>query len=352
MDHIPWPSIESFAHVYKSVEVYGTRVGPTSIAHKKSIEYKAKIKLHGTNAGILINNNEKIVLPQSRSKIISISNDNMNFASWVEETKQYWLNLGNILDNDGQVVIFGEWCGKGIQKNVAISNIDHKIFAIFAIQIGSNQIIFEPDMISLALSIPSVSIPKNVHVLPWFVSSENKDVIININYLDKNSIKKEIEKIENLINNIDICDPWVKKVFNIEGHGEGLVWYPVNLSDENGNIERHFLSQYMFKTKGEKHKIVKTKKLIPIDPEKAKNINDYVNMFVTEDRLEQGVREINNGQFVFDYKLIGPFIGWISKDIKKEGEEELIASNLEWKSVTKEIAQKARNWYLQKLKEI
>lgn len=354
MSHMPWPSIESFAHVRKAVEAYGENVGPTSIAHRETIQYRAKIKLHGTNAGILIKNNGKDVFAQSRTSIITTGDDNAGFAAWVESTRSYWENLGEMMNYD-PIVVFGEWCGKGVQKGVAISQIDEKIFAIFAIQLGDSLICVEPEMISLALSIPSLKLPKNVHVLPWFdfaaSDGDNKNVI-NIDYLDKEIMVSEIERVESLVTQIDGSDPWVKEVFKVDGHGEGLVWYPVSLADKDSNVDRNSLSGYMFKTKGEKHKVVKTRELVPIDPEVVANVDAFVEMFVTEARLEQGAREVARGELVFEHRLIGPFIGWFGKDVNKESEAELEASGLVWKQVAKAVTNKARSWYLKKIEEI
>lgn len=350
MSHVSWPSIESFSHVRKGVEAYGKNVGPTSIAHRQAITYKGKIKLHGTNAGVTIKNHGKDVMAQSRTSIITPGDDNMGFAVWVEVTREYWADLGTML-GDEVITVFGEWSGQGIQKGVSISQIGKKIFAIFAIQFGDDRVCIDPAMISLALSIPSiVSLPENIHILPWYDFSEDSTVVID--YTDTNTMRAEMDRVTSFIETIDSCDPWVKSVFDIEGPGEGLVWYPVSLADENGDIIRENLSRYMFKTKGEKHKVVKTKKLISIDPEVIKNITGFVDTFVTEARLEQGVREVARGELIFEARLIGPFIGWIGKDVNKESAVELDASGLEWKDVSKSVTTAARTWYLKKIEEI
>jgi len=355
MSHIAWPSIESFAHVRKGVEAYGENVGPTSIAHRQSITYKAKIKLHGTNAGVTIKNSGKDVFAQSRTSIVTPGDDNMGFATWVEDTRAYWADFGAMLGNMDTITVFGEWSGQGIQKGVSISQIGKKIFAVFAIQFsqhGEDYVCIEPAMISLALSIPSaVKFPENIHILPWYNFSE--DDTVTIDYTDVDTMRSEMDRITILIEAIDSCDPWVRSTFEIDGPGEGLVWYPVSLASEKGDVMRENLSRYMFKTKGEKHKVVKTKReLIPIDPEVVESITGFVDTFVTEARLEQGVREVSRGELTFENRLIGPFIGWVGKDVNKESKVELEAAGLEWKDVSKSVTTAARTWYLKKLGEI
>ncbi len=350
MSHVAWPSIESFAHVRKGVEAYGQNVGPTSIAHRQAITYKGKIKLHGTNAGVTIKNHGKDVFAQSRTSIVTPGDDNMGFAVWVEATKDYWVDLGVMLGDD-PITVFGEWSGQGIQKGVSISQIGKKIFAVFAIQFGEDRVCIDPSLISLALSVPSaVGLPENIHVLPWYDFSE--DSTVTIDYTDVDTMRSEMDRVTILVEAIDSCDPWVRATFEVDGPGEGLVWYPVSLADENGDALRENLSRYMFKTKGEKHKVVKTKKeLIPIDPEVVENITGFVDTFVTEARLEQGVREVARGELAFEARLIGPFIGWIGKDVSKESAVELEAAGLEWKDVSKSVTTAARNWYLKKIEE-
>lgn len=77
-----------------------------------------------------------------------------------------------------------------------------------------------------------------------------------------------------------------------------------------------------------------------VDPQIANSAKQFVDMMVTTARLEQGAGEIG-----YDIKKLKKFISWIIKDIHKEGKDELEASNLTWKDVTKLIISTASNWY-------
>jgi hypothetical protein len=68
-------------------------------------------------------------------------------------------------------------------------------------------------------------------------------------------------------------------------------------------------------------------------------------MVLTDARLEQGARAAASGELSFDKRLIGPFLGWLGKDVEKETQLELQASGLTWKQVQKGISAKAREWY-------
>lgn len=56
------------------------------------VTYRAKIKLHGTNAGIQITP-EGEVAAQKRSQIINSQNDNAGFATWVAKNIKYFERL-------------------------------------------------------------------------------------------------------------------------------------------------------------------------------------------------------------------------------------------------------------------
>lgn len=66
-------------------------------------------KIDGTNAQIVITEDGSIY-PASRSRYITLEDDNYGFAKWVEENKEDLLSLG-----EGHH--YGEWAGEGIQKN-------------------------------------------------------------------------------------------------------------------------------------------------------------------------------------------------------------------------------------------
>lgn len=311
---------------------------------RSPVAYRSKVKLHGTNAGITVKYNGE-VFAQSRSRIIAVGDDNMAFAAWVDKTKDFWTKFAPV---DSQITVFGEWCGKGIMKGVAISQIPEKVYSIFAIQYGDSDygastVAIEPAVISNALDKAGTR-PENVYVLPWYSEA------VEVDFNDDEKLQKTVDLLNEMVDKVEKEDPWVKEVFEVSGTGEGLVFYPI--SPVAGNLVREDFSQFVFKAKGEKHQVIKSKKAVEIDPIVAASVDDFVEKVVTEARLEQGAREINRGELEFDIKLIGPFIGWIGKDVKKETEAELKASDLEWKQVTKALSAAARKWYLEKIEEI
>lgn len=143
-----------------------------------------------------------------------------------------------------------------------------------------------------------------------------------------------------MVEAVEIIDLWVKEIFGIEGVGEGLVWYP----EADDVVIREGYTDLMFKAKGEQHRVVKNKLAVQIEPEIARNIEEFVELFVTEARLQQGLSEACNGEV--DIKIIGSFLKWIALDIQKESLTELAASGLTWKQVHKPMSNTAKQWYL------
>ena len=236
--------------------------------------------------------------------------------------------------------IFGEWCGKGIQKRTAISECDRKIFAVFAVQFGGDygklaKLEVRPDKI--AAFLPKHS---DIFVLPFY----GEPIIVDFG--DRIQLESAAAILNQAVNTVETVDPWVKETFGIEGIGEGLVLFP----ESNELAERLSYAELLFKAKGEKHQAVKTKEPVQIDPEVAKSIDDFVNLFVTPARLEQAVTEVGCGEFNMD--KIGAFLKWFNADVQKESVAELEVAQLTWKDVNKAVMNAAKKWYQEKSKSL
>ncbi|NER39701.1 MAG: hypothetical protein F6J93_38170 [Oscillatoria sp. SIO1A7] len=317
-----WPSIELLHNVRRSLEQLG---------ETPKVTYRTKIKLDGTNGGVQIFSDRRVAV-QSRTQIITPQSDNAGFAGWVSQNIDYFANLAIAK----HITLFGEWCGQGIQKRTAISQIDRKIFVIFAIQFGGTEgkiakMEIRPERIRQFL-------PEHpdIFVLPFYGEA------IAFDFGDTGQLQESAATLNQIIDEVEKSDPWVKENFGIAGLGEGLVMYP----EADGLVERLAYSELLFKVKGEKHRVVKIKQPVQIDPETANSIEEFVNLFLTPARLEQAATETCNGDF--DIKKIGDFLKWIAIDIQKESSAELESSNLTWRQVSKAISKEAKQWYQEK----
>lgn len=319
-----WPSLELLHNVRRSLEI--TQQTP-------KVNYRAKVKLDGTNGGVQIFTDGRVVA-QSRNQIITIEDDNVGFAAWVFKNLDYFKQL----QSEHHITIFGEWCGHGIQKRAAISQIDRKIYAVFAIQYGG----VEGHLADLEIvpeQIAQILPPHpDIFVLPFYGDP------ITLDFGDEQQLKAKVETLNQMVEAVEQSDPWVKEIFGIEGIGEGLVMYP----ETDGIVNKINYSELIFKAKGEKHQVVKSKQPVEINPQVAENIEQFVTLFVTENRLQQAVTEACKGEY--DPKNMGAFLQWIAADILKESVPELEASQLTWKDVNKAINNAAKTWFLNKAK--
>lgn len=331
---IKWPDIEAFHHVRKSVRQY-----PYLLQDNPIIIYRAKNKCDGSNLGIQLRDGECLV--QSRSRFITPEKDNLGAAAWVESTKDFWMEIYN--KDKVNRVIFGEWAGPGIQKRCAISQIPNKVFAIFAIQIikqnleDDSELIVDPDKIA---EIVPENKEKGIYIIPWMAGDP-----LEVDWsMPAEILQDKADQINKLVEEVEKCDPFVKEKFGVEGLGEGLVYYPVSRPG------RFAFKVFCFKAKGDKHKVVNQSKPAQLDPEVAADVDKFVDLVATEARLEQGVMAVNGGKLEFETRHIGPFLGWVCADIKKECQDELEASKLDWKVVGKVLTTRIRTWFVEKLR--
>ena len=320
--------IEGLHQIVKALNKY-EHLRPTA-----PILYKGKIKLHGTNASVVCYTDGRIVAQSKEQELVN-GVDNAGFAKWVANHEQEFKQLVG----DRQVTCFGEWCGKGINKGCAIHQVD-KQFVVFMVQLGDNETgicITEPQRIKEFIGI--VGDISNVKVLPWY---EPATIVLDYNNVEQ--LRVQADKISALVLEVEKCDPWVKENFGVEGIGEGIVYYPVEIFCRKG------MSDMMFKAKGEKHQVVVQKQAAIVDPEVVAGVADFVNKFVTENRCLQGLEVACGGQL--DRKLTGQFLKWVCSDVAKESKVDLEASGLTWEQVSRTVQTAAQKWWLNRTAKI
>ena len=322
MGFTKYPSIESFGHVWRN---------NVRMMNGDRVLYHQKIKLHGTNAGIRIENGE--VTAQKRSSDVTPEQDNAGFARWVEPNKPVWAEIGKAFGG-AAITVHGEWAGPGVQKGDAVSLIPRKMFFIFAVQVDDYMIV-DPAEIANAIFTEDCAAMDDVIVLPYLGPS------IVIDFSDPQSADVQAENFNKQVEEIGKLDPFIFDMFGIEGPGEGFVMVPAP-QGPSGRIHRDEYSSRMFKVKAEHHGAKKAKaasRTVSI-PEGAP---EFVEMFVTEARCEQALHEACDG--VAEKARTADFLKWMGGDVKKESEVELSESGLEWTQVAKLVNNAAVKWY-------
>ncbi|MEO1270010.1 MAG: RNA ligase family protein, partial [Myxococcota bacterium] len=264
--HIRWSSIALLHNVVRTLTYLNTNDGhPFPV-----VAYRAKIKLHGTNCGIQITPSG--LIPQSRTRLLELNSDYKGFARWVDANRSLFEAM------EPGITVFGEWCGRGIEKGTGIASIDRKVFAVFAVQQGRGEgacIEFEPEVLRALL-------PEHpdLFVLPWYGEP------LTLDYGDPASMDACAERLNRLVAEVEREDPWVKATFGKEGVGEGLVFYPLD-----GPFSPEALAMLMFKAKGDKHRTAGSTKAVQVAPDVAESVEAFAALMVTEARLAQGVTE-------------------------------------------------------------
>jgi hypothetical protein len=321
--HVSWGSIELLHNVVRTL----THLNELGRAFPV-VEYRAKVKLHGSNCAVQVTEGgEDGIVTQSRTSLLTPEADYKGFATWSQAHATYFAQLPR------GIVVFGEWCGPGVEKGMAISQVKRKVFAVFAVQVG-DRIVYEPDEVRAL--VPAAGAPEDLHVLPW------EGAAISIDYGARAALDAVAAELNDRVAVVEREDPWVARVFGISGLGEGLVFYPVRVDGGAPEVDPVNLAQLMFKAKGEKHRTAGTRTAVQVDASVVASVDDFVALMVTEARLQQGLAAVGGR----DPKLTGKFLAWIAADVRKESVAELEASGLTWAQVDKPIQVRARAWFL------
>ena len=346
---IKFPSINQFRNSVKAVKDRARWVGrddngdPVFDATKPvpTLKFVGTVKLHGTNAGIVLDRKSEEFSYQSRERILTLEQDNAGFMLHMKNHQESLDHLfaalmlaipDEALDEVKNMVIYGEWCGANIQKGVGISGLP-KMFVVFALRVN-----FEEGSKFKDVWVSPENLP-----ISQLVDPESK--IFNVydfgRYeveIDFNHPELAQQKLVELTEQVEALCP-AGKFFGNEGVGEGIVWH----CEEDGWRS----SDFWFKVKGEKHSVSKVKTLAPVDVEAYKKLQDFIDSVVTEARLEQGLHNlVNEQQKPFDMTSMGDFIRWVFNDVMKEETDTIVANQFDPKKLGGPIANKARPWFI------
>jgi hypothetical protein len=302
-----WPSIESFAQLVKEANRRGVN---------ETLTYWPKVKLHGTNACVRIEPDGSII-PQSRTRDLSFTDDNHGFAAWVILNEKMFRGFPR--EAEWTTYIFGEWCGRGINHGTACQQVD-KFFAPFAALRHRSADAAEAWWFGEYCGLPNW--------LPFL------DEPLSFNPADQLSVADAAQKINRLVERVEAEDPWMKERFGVSGLGEGVVYYRADRFDGPPGLA-------FFKAKGEKHRVNKTKTAAAVDEDTLRSVAAFVDKYVTDARIVQAVAEVCPDGLAKE--KMGDLIGWVSRDVAKEGEQEAAEAGLSWRKVSAVVAKAARD---------
>ncbi len=331
----PFPKIHGLDHVIENVEYKHNR----SIEDGDEVEYPkisfiGRVKIHGTNGAMIMNPDGQIYC-QGRNRIIEGEDDfkfysfcqNNKFKTLFEQVKDIYFNEGGEEDIDSShIVLYGEYAGKGIQSKVGVASLD-KFFIIFAIRL-----VFPEDKsknVWLNLEdYKEVEMPKerifNIANFPTYK--------VTIDFADPEASKQTLKDLTNKV--AEECP--VAKHLGIKGRGEGLVWAALGTDNYFSNV---------FKTKHDSF-LATRRDNVPLSAQVVESIKKFVDMTVTENRLNQGLEFLREGKLDVSFRNMRAFLNWVVDDILVEEESTIEKSKLDECNVKKKIIEKAKSWFV------
>lgn len=315
-----FPSIVAFSavvkHIRDNAKFYGHSL-PT-------ITFSGSVKVHGTNG--CVGYDGVNIWAQSRERILSYESDNAGFATWVLKNTDEWVQVFKLLGLQSGY-IYGEWCGPGIHKGVAVNKLTEKKFGIFEVIDENNKVckLSDSDAVTINTLISSAVVID--HVVP--------PLSIEIDFAVPESAQNKL---------LDYTLQYEKecpfgKYFGESGVGEGIVWSPVNYDYECPKI----------KVKGEAHSVTKVttvKELSAAEIASKENAVAFVEYACTEVRMMQGISKLEEMGLSVEMKNMGAYLKWLGNDILTECVDVLVKSSIERKDVMPKVADKGRAYFI------
>lgn len=344
---IKFPSIEQFRNVVRHIRSHTQYVGKDEDGNAiydqsralPTLKFRGTVKLHGTNVGIVYDVATDSFTYQSRERVLSLTQDNAGFMLHQMKNEPIWRDVVNQAMSEiwiphvpiKKVAIFGEWCGQGIQKGVALSQLP-KMFVVFAVK----AVLTDDTTHWLPIGDFDIHLPEfgvfNIDTFPtWEI-----DIDFKFPEIAQNKMIEITDAVE--------AECPVGKYFGVSGIGEGVVWTCVETDCPDSGT--------WFKVKGEKHSVSKVKTLAAVDVEAVATLKAFVDSVVTEARLEQGLDNLVREQLKpLEMTSMGDFIRWVYNDVVKEESDTIVASGIDQKKVGSAVANVARPWFVRKIND-
>lgn len=299
-----------------------------------TLTFEITTKIHGTNAGIGIDDDGNIYA-MSRSKVlIPGQSDNAGFAVFVESHKDWFKETLEYMKSQflgAQVFLYGEWCGRGIQGTVAVNQIDKRL------------VLFTMKVVDASGEGCYFRIPKEIQCPEQNIFNIREIGTRKIE-IDFNKPSESLDELLKIVDEVEAECP-VGKYFGVEGIGEGVVVANYDI----GNKREH-----IFKVKGEKHcgsskaksKKHKPKNLTPEENDLREVVADEVTPIW---RLEQSIENVCPHNEPPSMRDLGGIIKWVRNDIIKEDLDIITKNKLELSDLNSYINSIIKKWFFKLL---
>jgi hypothetical protein len=359
---IKWPSIGQFRHLVAALRYRFQHTGALDATGEPVLDstrplpklrFKGTVKMHGCNASMVYAPQSGAMYYQGRE--ITLDSAQTNFGFFLHAQKHEAL-LKNLCERfyaalteetnsflaaypDAPLVVYGEWCGRGIQKKCALHQLEPMFVAFrvglagpLADDVSSSERPFlwlADEKVLQCMEDPALKAAR------FFCTDQFPTYSREFDF---NAVQGVLESACLLTATVEQCCP-VGAAFGVQGIGEGIVW---RCQEEGFEHPR-----FWFKTKGEAHKVSKVKDEVEANPEEAANIAQFVKKTVTTERLAQARSYLEARNLPFNQLAIGEFIRWVCQDILKEEADLIAAAGTDVKKLTKFINLETKAWLRQ-----
>lgn len=358
-------SKETMAHIrFNSIDLFPKLLEEVRSAaefHKAPLPvvmFRGTVKVNGTNRAVVFSGPRlENVQYQTRDTIIipgDKSSDHHGFAAWLESDPAALqsLRILALKVRDGSrhrnlpVQIYGEWAGPGIcgRATNAVEHLPEPHFFVCAGRVSADHQTANYEWFDESYAF-FFNHPR-LHMTRDF-----GEYFVRVNFSDPS---EDLKLVEEITSDVEKQCPIGKALLPGCPHttGEGLVWAPQGVVIYGDTPQRpnfpYKLSDFVFKSKGEKHR--KGPRTFKLNADQGRL--DLIDTFVThalDERLDQAILVMKDRGLEITMPNYTHFVKWLLEDIEREESLNLQTAGLEMDDLTKPIGKKAHSFYRQYL---
>lgn len=247
----------------------------------------------------------------------------------IDSVARTYMAVSGRMEAVTNVLLAGEWCGRGIQSGVALDKLP-RMYVVYGVRVNG---VWQPITTYRHVSLDQHRL-YNILRVPAYTVTVDYDTITDV-----------LPQLMVLTREVERECPFGQS-FGVSGVGEGIVW----VCDELINDSRGW-----FKTKGDKHAVTHIPPLLSATSSEATrsklaNCTVFASEAVTEGRLEQGLAYLKEMQLPVTRASTGEYVRWVWQDVQKEEGDSISELGLDKTALGKAISKRALQWYQATLK--
>lgn len=326
-----YPSTHFLKDVFSSINYLRDNKG----LEKTKFKFIGTIKLDGTNAA-LVKNEDGSIEVQSRRMKLNAENDNYGCYMFFEKIGLDFIDqhifkpVEDLLSSKNALKypleVFGEFAGKSVNSKKAVHKADD-FFSIFAIHFGPIEENTQ-NWISLE-NFPGSSLLNEKRIF----NSLNYPVFMLEIDIEKPQLAQS--SIESLTEEVSQACP-AGDFFGVEGPGEGIVWTCLEPGFEN--------QRFWFKSKGKESQQRASKTENSLKTIEFENMQHIAEEFLVESRFLRAIEFLKECNLAIEKQNIKPFVEFLIEDVLKEYPRVLEKDSQD--VLKKIISRKGATWFL------